>query len=304
MSLVRTVLRLASVAALRERTWAENRVFDSDNTPLVDALNVGDVAKPYIVVFTDSDSKQDIEGADIYSATRRLELVLEIGVASIVRAENGDAVLEFPATDAAMEMVVDMVQSQALAAVLGDAQSEWGEIVRDLMFGKIERIASMRGGSSERRGRWAARQVLITTDVVADMPAGTTWPTNHPVLRFIAKAKADNVPGIVDAATLIEDMISSDAYPSWQQAQQWLGLTKRGIRGIGIAPLTDIGTGSTPYAIETGEPVTVSPDEEAPELGQTDIDDEDINITTEVKPLVGDPDPDLPPEWWPWPYYG
>lgn len=282
MSITRTVLRLCAVAALRERTWCEGRVFDSDNTPLIEALKGEDIAKPYIVVFTDGDGRNEIDGADIYSGRRQLEFVLEIGVASVVRAENGEASLEFPATDAAMEMVVDAVQSQALAAILGDAQSEWGEIIRDLLFGRIERITSQRGGNSERGGRWAARQITILADTVSDMPAGTSWPDNHPVLRFIAKAKADDVPGIVDAAILIEGMIASDAYPSWQQAQQWLGLTKRGIRGIGLAPLTDTGAGSTPYATETGDPV-VGPDGEAPALDRTDIEDEDTGATTAVE---------------------
>lgn len=262
MSLIRAVLRLATVAALRERTWAGPRVFDSDNTPLVEALGIGETAKPYIVVFTDEDGRPGLVGSDVYSARRQLELVLEIGVASAVMAESGDAVLQFPRTDAAMELVLDMLQAQAIAAVLGDAQSEWGEIVRDLLFGSVARITSQRGGSSEPRARWAARQVTIITDTIADMPAGAPWPPGHPVLRFIEKAKAE--PGIADAATLIEGWIAGvDAYPSWQQAQQWLGLTKRGIRGIGMAPLTDIGIGSSPYARETDEPVTVPPDEEA-----------------------------------------
>lgn len=272
MSLIRAVLRLAAVAALRDRTWAGPRVFDSDNTPLVDALGVGDTAKPYIVVFTDEDGRPDLVGADIYSARRQLELVLEIGVASAVMAESGDAVLEFPRTDAAMELVIDMVQSQALAAVFGDAQSEWGEIIRDLLFGHVTRITSQRGGSSQPRERWAARQVTIMTDTIADMPPGTPLPPGHPVLRFIAKAKADNVPGIADAATLIEGWIAGgDAYPSWQQAQQWLGLTKRGIRGIGMAQLTDIGIGLSPYARETGDAVTVPQDEEAPITEEIEI---------------------------------
>ena len=44
MSIVRMLTRLCSVAALRGHTWADDRVFDSDNTPLSQALGLNDAA--------------------------------------------------------------------------------------------------------------------------------------------------------------------------------------------------------------------------------------------------------------------
>ena len=76
--------RMSAVAALRGSTWADDRVFDSDNTPLSQALTLNAAAKPYIVVYTDSDSRVDQNGTDVYGMTRELNLVLEIGVASKV----------------------------------------------------------------------------------------------------------------------------------------------------------------------------------------------------------------------------
>ena len=81
----------------------------------------------------------------------------------------------------------------------------------------------------------------------------------------------------LDGRTKLERIASvlaaGESYPSWQQAQQWLGLTRRGIRGIGLAPLTEIPEGSTPWAIETGEPVT-APDGEGPQLTRTVVEQE------------------------------
>jgi hypothetical protein len=64
MSIIRPILRMCVVAALRERTLAERRVFDSDNTPLADALaHEPEQAKPYITVYTDEDTRLGVAGA-------------------------------------------------------------------------------------------------------------------------------------------------------------------------------------------------------------------------------------------------
>jgi hypothetical protein len=197
MSIIRPILRMCAVAALRERTLAESRVFDSDNTPLADALaQEPEQARPYITVYTDEDTRPAISGRDIYAAERNLSLVLEIGAASAVVMKRDDGsneiALQIPATDAGLELSVDIVESQALAALIGHPQSRWGELFRRLVL-RIERVQGQRGGSAERGSRWAARQIIE---------------------RALGPATALN----------------------WRQAQAWLGLTEQGIRATGIAP--------------------------------------------------------------------
>ena len=80
MSIVRAVIRQCAVAALRQKTWAEERVYDSNNAPLVDALTVGQDGKPYIVVFTDQDNMTDVTDG-VYGSVRQLDLTIEMGVA-------------------------------------------------------------------------------------------------------------------------------------------------------------------------------------------------------------------------------
>ena len=109
MSIIRPILRMCAVAALRERTLAEGRVFDSDNTPLADALaQEPEQAKPYITVYTDEDTRPGVSGRDIYAAERNLSLVLEIGAASAVVTEKDGVILQIPATDAGLELAVDI----------------------------------------------------------------------------------------------------------------------------------------------------------------------------------------------------
>ena len=133
-----------------------------------------------------------------------------------------------------------------------------------------------------------------------------TIPDVDPIKRFVALAQSRNTKGIVDASEIIESVLTGTAYPSWQQAQAWLGLTKRAIRGIGVAPLTDLAPGATPWAIETGDPIT-APSGEGPVT--TQINTESIPPGVEevsVNPAPQPPDPPDPletgPDNWPlWP---
>jgi hypothetical protein len=235
MSIIRPILRMCAVAALRERTLAEGRVFDSDNTPLAEALiQEPEEAKPYITIYTDEDTRPGVSGRDIYAAERNLSLVLEIGAASAVVTGKLGVMLQIPATDAGLELSVDIVESQALAALVGDPDSRWGELFRRMVL-RIERVQGQRGGSAERGSRWAARQIILICDVIADAPPGVPQPA---VVRdFLAAARAaPSELGLAGAAEIIERALDPTMALTWRQAQAWLGLTEQGVRATGIAP--------------------------------------------------------------------
>jgi hypothetical protein len=283
VSLIRATIRQCAVAALREDTWAEDRVFDSDNSPLVDALAVGDQAKPYIVVYTDTDNLTDVTDG-LYSATRNLQLTLEMGVASAIQTEKDGVQISFPHSDPAMELMLDILDTQALAAVYGDPRSEWGELIR-LMVTHVVRVNSPRGGRAEKGIRYAARQVVLVLDTISDPAPGVVLAESHPIKRFIALAEEKHPHGIHDAASIINTVLTSNAYPSWQRDQAWLGLTKRGVRAIGIAPLADLAPGATPWATEEGEDIT-APSGEGPMATQIGAEDEDEGETVQVVPAT------------------
>lgn len=235
MSLIRTVIRLSAVQALTNSTWAQDRVYDSDNTPLVDALmNKG--TKPYITVFTDEDVRADISGKDVYAANRRMHLVLELGVASATKLNNGTETLTIPATDAGMELAVDILEGQALRAVLTDPQSQWGQLISDIVL-SVYRVNALRGGMAERGGRWASRQLTLFLDTLSDPAPGTVLGPNHPVTRFFTMASA--VPAMADAVEFMRASLSGAAAPDWIQSQAWMGLTRRATQAMGIAPVLE-----------------------------------------------------------------
>ena len=230
--------RLCAVASMRHNTWADDRVFDSDNTPLSQALTLNAAAKPYIVVYTDTDNRQDINNTtDLYSARRELNLCLEIGVASKIEGATGEAVLKTPLTDEGMEIALDMVEDQALSVMFGDPRSDWSELLKTFVIG-VNRIAGQRGASADRDRRWAARQLSIICDVVSDIPRGVPVPKNHPIRQFAEVAKAHPEANMDHAGEICAALVTQAIAPKWEQVQAYFGGRRLGLRAIGLAPLS------------------------------------------------------------------
>jgi len=270
MSVVRMLMRMCAVAALRGETWADDRVFDSDNTPLSQALTLNAAAKPYIVVYTDVDNRLNLEGTDVLNVDRELALVLEIGVASKIEGPTGEATIKTPLTDEGMEIALDMIESQVIGALFADPRSPWGEILKHIVM-RVTRVSGQRGASAERDRRWAARQLTFVCDVIADLPPGVPVPAGHPIREFIRVAKLN--PGMEHAGEICAALTSQEIAPKWEQVQAWLGVRRHVLRGMGLAPLSsDLPTMATPY----GDDLT-DKDGEAPILRELGADDVDMN---------------------------
>lgn len=237
MSIIRMLTRLTAVSALRGRTWAADRVFDSDNTPLSQALALNEAAKPYIVVFTDADNRPDIGNTDLFIGRREVTLTLEIGVASKIEGEVGKEEIKIPLTDEGMEVALDMVEDQAMATLWGDPQGDWSELLKGLVL-RVDRVAGQRGASTTRDRRWAARQVSFICDVVSDLPPGVPVPHDHPIRLFCEVSKANPEAQMQPIAKICEALISREAAPKWEQVQAWMGVRRIGLRAIGQAPLS------------------------------------------------------------------
>jgi hypothetical protein len=277
MSVIRMLTRMCAVAALRGQTWAAERVFDSDNTPLSQALMLNAAAKPYIVVYTDMDNRTEQHGADVYSMKRELTVVLEIGVASKVEGKTGTEELKIPLTDEGMEIVIDMVEEQALGALLANPQNEWSELFKGLVM-TVERMSGQRGASTDRDKRWAARQLSLVCDVVSDLPPGEPVPEDHPIMQFIAVSDRHPEADMGHAAEICAALASRDGAPQWERVQAALGVRRLALRAIGLAPLaSELPTMATIY----GDDLT---DErgEAPILREISADDMDMEQAENV----------------------
>jgi hypothetical protein len=238
MSVVRACIRLAAVAALRDRGWADVAVADSDNRPL--EAGVKETPAPYIVVFTDDDNVSDIDGRDVQGGTRALALIVEFGLSAplppIETQDRKPQRVATPPTDAAYELSLDAMDMLIVNALVHDPRSAWGEHFRALTM-NVTALDGRRGGQVEKGVRWAARQRIFTIQPIADPVPGDPLAATHPVSKFLAAL--DSSPAALDvggARAFIDDMLSPASDWSWRRAQAHLGITESEARGIGVAP--------------------------------------------------------------------
>lgn len=200
MSAAREVLRLATIRALRGRTWAQHRVRDSEQGPVEDRAEPVDPNDPHarlpvIAVYTD-DGAFGVPGAggnrDILGGGW-VNLVIEIVVTQrmsfvdpqtgqLVRdPETGDVVVgwDAPETDAAMELTIGMIERQVRLA-LADPGSAWAELWRMLAV-SVNEVSTQRGASMRDGVRFAGRQIIMPVTLPRDPVPGTTlgrlWET-------------------------------------------------------------------------------------------------------------------------------
>ena len=196
---------------------------------------LGQAAKPYIVCFTDTDDRTPQAAGELYhGTTRRLQIAVEIGVASAVRDPNSqNIVIKFASTDEGLEWAVDVIDGQVMAALYGDPDSEWGELLKRFAP-RIMRVPSRRGGQSERGIKFAARRTIFEVQTIFDLAPGVVPKDNHPVWEFIKLAKASGTAlGVVDRGTIVEKLLyETDPHPAWMVAQAYLGMSRQAIRNV------------------------------------------------------------------------
>jgi hypothetical protein len=239
MSLLRAVLRSCAVAALRDKTWAQDRVYDSDMTPFADAVyGVKDaqgnpVNKPYICVYTDNDDIGPVTGkAELYNGMNRLlSIVLEIGVATAIKNPNGTISVQFAHTDKGSELACDFIESQCIAGLVGDPYSSWGDLFKQ-MCGKVRRLPRRRGGQAAAGVRWAARRIVLICSPIMDVVPGVPLLDGHPVRKFISMARANPHSSVADVAMIVDQAIASVAAPTWRQAQAMLGMDTDAVKKL------------------------------------------------------------------------
>jgi hypothetical protein len=233
-------VRIATVRALRGATVAGARAIDSMISP-EDQTKQG-AFEPLIVVYTEQDEGA-IAGRDLLGAERSLELVLQCAVASVTTAvrqggEGEPATVEvaIPHTDAGLESALDLLQRQAIRALLAN-DAPWADLWR-LLVPRIKNFKLRRGASARKGTRFAVRELTLVCDVLADPGFGVAPDPQGPWGKFLELLRAD--PDSADLAGVIElELQSPNGWADWRQMQAALGLRYDEIRGIGLAPFLD-----------------------------------------------------------------
>jgi len=254
MAIASLFLRLATVLSLRGRTIAGDRVSDSAIAPVDQRFQ--DERQPAVVVYTDDFAADQIEGRDLLTGQRSIQLSIEIVVADqSVREVEGDDGAEteisvtIPETDEGLELQLDLLQRQVIRALQVDA-GPWSELWRSLIA-KVRKIEGQRGAGLKEGVRFAARQLVLTVEPLAEPGFGE--PVSGVWRRFLDRLALE--PGLADLVPILEREIAGEPMTDWRVAQGLLGLTREGIEGIGLAP-----------------PFEALPEEGAPLLTQITID--------------------------------
>lgn len=234
MSLTALAVRIATIRALKGRTFAGDRVFDSKINPV--NLVASAEREPVIIVTTDDDDIS-ITGRDLRAGDHKLELVIEVAVTQkvTVEVENGGTteVLSIPATDAGLETTVGLIGWQIAKALSADG-GEWGDLWRTFVT-KVHSISSRRGADDENGVRYAARQYIYSIDHISEPTPGETPGPVDAWGRMFAAMKAD--PELVGMAKIIEAEISAGEYLPWEIARGELGLANDEAEIIGSKPI-------------------------------------------------------------------
>lgn len=234
MSLTALAVRIATIRALKGRTFAEDRVFDSKINPV--NLVAKNETKPVIIVTTDDDNI-DITGKDLRAGDHKLELVIEIAVTQKVEVEidNGQTteVVTIPSSDAGLEATVGLIGWQIAKALSADG-GVWGDIWRVLVT-NVHSISSRRGADDKNGVRYAARQYIYSLDHVNEPTPGEQLGDGDIWKRVLDTMKGDHE--LSGLAKLIEAEISGGDYLPWEIARGELGVANDVAEIIGTKPV-------------------------------------------------------------------
>jgi hypothetical protein len=239
MSLTRLAMRLAAARAVRNKTLAADRVFDSAVDPI--DQTIAETRQPLIVVTTDEHAL-DITGRDLGSGDHACDLVFEVAIASRVEVpapdgQGGQITIAIPHTDEGMELTLDIMEHQIIAALTQD-DGAWSATWMKLVP-RVTRRLSRRGASAENGVRFAARQMVLTCDLVDTPVAGEALGSNTAWGDVLTLMEAD--PDLTNIASLIRAEIEGAPLADWRRAAAELGIPLEVADQIGIGPVLDFG---------------------------------------------------------------
>lgn len=220
MSLASLAIRLATIRAIKGRTFAGENVFDSKIEPI--NLVIGEGGKSFAIIVTTDDDNVSIEGKDLFAGDHRLELVIEVAATAKLTVETGEGeeteAISIPATDAGLEVQLNLIGWQ-IARALAAGGGEWGDLWRKIVM-KVHSVSSRRGADEADGVRYAARQYIYQIDHIAEPEAGAA--PSHIWEQIVSMMKADSEFGAI--GRIVEATISGDPTEPWERSRAALGL--------------------------------------------------------------------------------
>lgn len=247
MSITRALLRMVTVEALRGHTLAGTMVEDSSLTAL--DHRVTEDSAPVIVVYTDDRTSQPTGRGDELSEVTQ-ELVIEISAAGLVSLPDGAGeTVVTPETDGGLELTLDLIEAQVIRRLT--ASHDAFPTLWKTFVPRIVAVSSRRGASADQTTRYAARQLVLTCELLIDPPPGAPLAETGPWAQALDALALAN-PGAERVLAAIRAVIEGDPLPDWRREAARMGINLDVADGIGIGPL---GTAPDPVPMVDGEGV-------------------------------------------------
>jgi hypothetical protein len=255
MSLARLAMRIAAARALHGATLAEARVHDSAIAPI--DQTIAEERQPILIVTTD-DHEMEMTGRDLFHGNVSCDLVIEAAIAARVEVADGESVITIPHTDEGMELALDLIEHQVMAALIRNP-NPWSRVWMKLVP-RISRRQSRRGASVEKGVRFAARQIVLTCDLIEAPASGEAIAEGSAWADVLAVVGSD--PELAPIARMLRGEIEGTPLTDWRRAASTLGIHIETVRAIGLGPEEDcsgVSRGFMEAHIAGGpDPVTVA----------------------------------------------
>ena len=236
MSLVGLAIRIALTQAIRGRTIAEDRVYDSAIETL-DQMAKGE-ARPLVIVSVDDAEGGSMGDCASLMAADRMNILIELASAGPVEIEGEDGAeadtqVATESTSQASEMTLDVLWRQISRVLLTPVGDPWADLWRSLCT--VTAVELKRGGSADAGVRFASRFYLVTVNPMADPDFGVA-----PSAVWRDLIEALDAAGLSGVAEIIRAEITDpDGLADWRQIQARLGIATEAVTGLGITPPYD-----------------------------------------------------------------
>lgn len=266
MSIVRQLIQIAMVQAIRGQTLAGPHVLDS-NIAGMGSIEFSD-DQPVIACSIEESDQNEKYGRGFFGRANDLKLYVQVVVATKVsyRIVNGEGqeieetVPEIGSTDAGREATLNIVDRQWKQALI-DPANPWADRFRQLVTG-IGRVKDLRITDPEGGRKYAARVYEISATAIADPDFGAALPEDIDAIMAAAAAIVDYADLISIWRDLFAKAASDDPKVRLQAAA---ALSSAAFAALGLNVMAPDGNafGTAVLALEGLDDVDITADDEA-----------------------------------------
>lgn len=213
MSLASLALRLCAMNAIRGRTAAGGRVYDSSMTPENAMEESG--RKPVIIISSDdyrTTAEHGSSDARDFLSPKTVSLSIETLIGSFVVVKDGaGGEFQIPHTDEGLELSINLIERETLRALVS-GDNEWSALFMKFCPA-LAGTTSKRGAGSSDGHKFAARLTTFSIATVCDPPFGEVPEDGSLWARFIAALRTDLYsPGLADLilGAIVGDPVSAE----------------------------------------------------------------------------------------------